>query len=211
MNPLKIEIVSDPVCPWCYIGKRRLEDALSQRPDLPVTITWSPFQLSPEMPPEGRDRAEHYASIFGEDRAAMIMESMRDTARGEGLEFQLKPGARSPNTLLAHMLLAWAGQQDSDGVSALAEALFAAHHVECDDLGDHEVLMRIAVAAGYDADLVASALQSAELAAAVRERIRLNAARGVTGVPFFIFNDRFAVSGAQPADALLGVIDKLSD
>ncbi|MDJ0927383.1 MAG: DsbA family oxidoreductase [Gammaproteobacteria bacterium] len=211
MSALKIEIVSDPVCPWCYIGKRRLDAALSQRPDLPVSISWSPFQLSPDMPPEGRDRAEHYASIFGEDRAAMIMESMRDTARGEGLEFELKPGARSPNTLLAHVLVAWAEQQDAASVSALTEALFAAHHVDCEDIGDVSVLRRIAMEIGYDADGAESALQSAELAAGVQTRIRENAARGVTGVPFFIFNDRFAVSGAQPADALLSVIDKLID
>ncbi|RMF98921.1 MAG: DsbA family oxidoreductase [Gammaproteobacteria bacterium] len=209
MRPISIEIVSDWVCPWCYIGKRRLERALQQRPGLPVTLHWSPFQLSPDMPPEGRDRAEHYAEIFGPERARMIIETMRETARDEGLEFGDRPGARSPNTLLAHLLMDFAAAQGADA-TRLAERLFAAHHVDCEDLGDPAVLQEIAADCGLDAEAAAAALASPERRERVGRQVREMAARGINGVPFFVFNGRYAVSGAQPADALLQVIDRLA-
>jgi len=208
MSKLQIEIVSDPVCPWCYIGKRRLEQALAERPELDVAVQWTPFQLSPDMPREGHDRAEHYARIFGAERAQMIRESMRETGRAEGLDFDLKPGARSPNTLSAHVLMYWAAKQGLDG-SALAEKLFHAHHVDCENLGDPAVLARLAAELGMDQAQVRADLESGKDEDRVRELISASAARGVTGVPFFIFNQRYAVSGAQPADALLELIDRL--
>ena len=210
MTALRIEIVSDPVCPWCYIGKRRLDAALTRYPQVEVAVKWTPFQLAPDMPPEGRDRAEHYASIFGEERAGMIRESMADTARAEGLDFQWHEGARSPNTLRAHVVMALA--QDTPGADAagLAEAMFRAHHVDCADLGDTEVLVELGKGAGVAEEAVRAAIADPEAAAKVRVEVQQAAARGVSGVPFFIFNDRYAVSGAQPADALAEVIDRLT-
>lgn len=210
MAKLRIEIVSDPVCPWCYVGKRRLERALDQRPGLDVEISWSPFQLSPDMPREGRDRAEHYAQIFGEERARMISQSMAETAREEGLEFRQKPGARSPNTLSAHVLMHWASADPAVDESGLAERLFRAHHVDNDDLGDPEVLAGIAGEFGMDAARVQADLLAGRDEEAVRARIEQSAARGVTGVPFFIFNDRYAVSGAQPPEAFVDLFDRLA-
>ena len=110
---ISIEVVSDPVCPWCYIGKRRLEQGLARHPEVTAVIRWSAFQLSPDMPPEGRNRSEHYAAIFGEERAVTIREQMADTARDEGLEFGWTAEARSPNTLRAHVLLALAREKIS--------------------------------------------------------------------------------------------------
>ncbi|UCG72574.1 MAG: DsbA family oxidoreductase [Chromatiales bacterium] len=210
MTALQIEIVSDPVCPWCYIGKRRLEAALARHPDVAAEIRWSPFQLSPDMPREGRDRAEHYAAIFGDERAATIRDSMAETARQEGLEFQWLDGARSPNTLGAHVLMDLATDTPGGDTSALAEALFHAHHVDCADLGDPNLLIRLGADAGIDAETVGAALADAERGNRVRAQIQQAAARGVSGVPFFVFNDRYAVSGAQPADALADLISRLT-
>ena len=210
MSKLSIEIVSDPVCPWCYVGKRRLEKALAERPQLDVEVSWSPFQLSPDTPREGRDRAEHYAQLFGEERARMISESMAETARGEGLEFRQKPGARSPNTLSAHVLMHWASEHPAVDESALAERLFHAHHVDNDDLGDPDVLASMAADLGMDADAVRADLVAGKDEDVVRQRIGQSAARGVTGVPFFIFNGQYAVSGAQPAEAFVDLLDRLA-
>jgi predicted DsbA family dithiol-disulfide isomerase len=207
-TPLEIQIVSDPVCPWCYIGKRRLEQALAARPGLPVTITWLPFQLSPDLPREGRDRAEHYATIFGPERAAEIMAGMQQTALEEGLRFRSGPGARSPNTLSAHVLMHWAGQAGVDQ-GAVAEKLFDAHHAAVKDIGDPELLARIAGEVGMDAEDVLAKLRAGIDEDVVRAQIGEARQAGVTGVPFFIFNRRYGVSGAQPAEALLEVIDRL--
>jgi predicted DsbA family dithiol-disulfide isomerase len=208
MTSLSVDIVSDPVCPWCYVGKRRLEQALAQRPDLAVSVNWLPFQLSPDMPREGKDRMAHFESIFGAQRARTILESMSDTGQDVGLKFQLKPGARSPNTLAAHMLIYRAGQVDGIDQNELTEKLFAAHHTECDDLGDPAVLARIAGEVGLD-----SAREQADLEARIYEDqvlalIEQAKAAGVSGVPFFIFNQRLALSGAQPPDVLLQAIDQ---
>jgi predicted DsbA family dithiol-disulfide isomerase len=162
------------------------------------------------MPREGRDRAEHYAQIFGEERAQMINASMAETAREEGLEFRQQPGARSPNTLSAHVLMHWAAEEPAVDASALAERLFKAHHVDNHDLGDPDVLAGIAGDLGMDAAAVRADLLAGRDEDVVRQRIEQSAARGVTGVPFFIFNGRYAVSGAQPADAFVDLLDRLN-
>jgi predicted DsbA family dithiol-disulfide isomerase len=209
-DPLQIQIVSDLVCPWCYVGKRRLERALAARPDLPVSLTWLPFQLSPDMPREGKDRQAHYAAIFGAERARTIMDGMRQTAAAEGLRFEAGPGARSPNTLSAHVLLYWAGERPDIDQNALAERLFAAHHTHSEDLGDAGVLARIAGEAGMDPAEVEAGLRAGKDEDRVQALMEEARQVGVSGVPFFIFNGQYAVSGAQPPEALLEVIDRLS-
>jgi predicted DsbA family dithiol-disulfide isomerase len=209
-EPLRIQIVSDLVCPWCYVGKRRLERALASRPDLPVTLTWLPFQLSPDMPREGKDRQAHYAAIFGPERARTIMDGMRQTGAAEGLRFEAGPGARSPNTLSAHVLLYWAGEHPEVDQNALAEKLFAAHHTDSEDLGDPAVLARIAGEVGMDPAKVEAGLRAGSDEDRVQALIEEARQVGVSGVPFFIFNGQYAVSGAQPPEALLDVINRLS-
>lgn len=209
-EPLQIQIVSDLVCPWCYVGKRRLERALAARPDLPVNLTWLPFQLSPDMPREGKDRQAHYAAIFGPERARAIMDGMRQTAAAEGLHFETAPGARSPNTLSAHVLLYWAGESPGVDQNALAERLFAAHHTHSEDLGDPAVLARIAGEAGMDRAEVEAGLRSGRDEDRVQALMEEARQVGVSGVPFFIFNGQYAVSGAQPPEALIEVLDRLS-
>lgn len=209
-TPLKIEIISDHVCPWCYIGKRRLERALAQRPDVAAEITWLPFQLSPDMPREGKDRQQHYAAIFGEDRARTIMADMGKAAAKDGLAFQLKPGARSPNTLPAHVLMYWADQAPGVDQNALAEKLFAAHHADCEDLGDPAVLARIAGEVGMDREEALRKLRSGADEDKVRTLVERARSAGVTGVPYFIFDRKYALSGAQPPEAFIEVIDELA-
>jgi predicted DsbA family dithiol-disulfide isomerase len=209
-NPLQIQIVSDLVCPWCYVGKRRLEKALAARPDLEAEVTWLPFQLSPDMPREGKDRQAHYAAIFGAERAKAIMDGMRATAAADGLAFETRPGARSPNTLSAHVLLYWAGNTPGVDQNALAEQLFAAHHSRSEDLGDPAVLARIAGEAGMDPARVLADLRAGTDEEAVQALMEEARQAGVSGVPFFIFNGQYAVSGAQPPEALLEVLNRLS-
>jgi len=207
---LQIQIVSDLVCPWCYVGKRRLERALAARPGIPVEVAWLPFQLSPDMPREGKDRQAHYTAIFGAERARTIMDGMRQTAAAEGLHFEAGPGARSPNTLSAHVLLYWAGERPDVNQGALAEKLFAAHHSHSEDLGDPAVLARIAGEVGMDPGEVEAGLRAGQDEDRVQALMEEARQAGVSGVPFFIFNGQYAVSGAQPPEALLEVIDRLT-
>jgi len=213
-EPLSIQIVSDLVCPWCYVGKRRLERALAARPDLRVVVTWLPFQLSPDMPREGKDRQAHYATIFGPEKARSIMAGMQQTATAEGLRFEARPGARSPNTLSAHVLLYWASQDDGIAVgvdqNALAEKLFAAHHTHSEDLGDPVVLARIAGEVGMDPARVEAGLRAGTDEDRVQALMEEARKAGVSGVPFFIFNGQYAVSGAQPPESLIEVLDRLA-
>jgi predicted DsbA family dithiol-disulfide isomerase len=209
-KPVRIEIISDPVCPWCYIGGRRLGRALASRPELAAEVHWLPFQLSPDLPREGKDRHEHYASIFGAERAATIMAGMAERGREDGIAFQVKPGARSPHTLAAQVLLFWAGQQDGIDQAAVAEALFAAHHEACEDIGDPVVLARIAGAHGMDAGQVLADLRAGKDEDVVIAQIDELRKLGIGGVPFFIFDRRLAVSGAQPPEAFLEVLDQIA-
>lgn len=207
---IRVEVVSDLVCPWCYVGKRRLEAAIAQRPDLAVTIAWQPFQLSPDMPRRGRKRLEHYREIFGPERAEAIVNGMRQVGVEEKIAFGSDPEAMSPNTLSAHVLMHWATLDDRVDVNALAEKLFHAHHVACEDIGDHAVLRRIAGEVGMDAADVGKRLAARQDEDVIRERIAQFAARGVSGVPYFIINGRYGISGAQPADALVAAFDRIA-
>lgn len=207
---LSIQIVSDVVCPWCYIGKRRLEKALAERPGIPVAITWFPFQLSPEMPREGKDRLEHYVAIFGGERAAEIRERMRETGAAEGIAFGTKPGARSPNTLSAHVLLYWASRSTGIDQGVLMEKLFAAHHIDCEDIGDHTVLARIAGEVGMNGAEVLKGLRDGTDENTVRSLIEQAREAGVTGVPFFIINGEYGLSGAHPPEAIVELIDEVT-
>jgi predicted DsbA family dithiol-disulfide isomerase len=209
-EPISIQIVSDVVCPWCYVGKRRLEKALAQRPGLAVEVTWLPFQLSPDMPREGTDRREHYATIFGAERAEQIMGSMKNTGAAEGIAFDTPPGARSPNTLSAHVLLYWASCTPGVDQNALAERLFSAHHERGEDIGSHAMLTAVAAETGMDVAEVSAGLKAGSDEDAVQALIEQARQAGVSGVPFFVVGGQYALSGAQPPEAFLQVLDELS-
>lgn len=213
LGALTIDVVSDVVCPWCYIGKRRLEEALAQlhevEPDLPVDVRWHPFQLNPDLPPEGADRREYLDRKFGGPRrAGEIYARVEAAGATVGIPFAFGAIERQPNTLEAHRLIAWAQTRPEGDPDALVESLFKAYFIEGLYLGDRDVLVARASAAGFDADDARTMLESQELVEAVVNADRHARELGVSGVPFFIIEGTTAVSGAQEAATLLDAIRK---
>lgn len=204
---LVIDVVSDVVCPWCFIGKRRLAAALAQRPDVAVTVNWRPFQLDPTIPRGGIDRKEYLRRKFGDDqRIAALHDHIRAAAADTGIAFRFEAIERSPNTLDAHRLIRWAhplGVQD-----AVVERLFADYFLNGRDIGAPAVLAEAAASAGLDPAEVAARLATDEDEEAVREEIGTATRLGISGVPFFIFDGRYGVSGAQAPETLIEVIDR---
>jgi predicted DsbA family dithiol-disulfide isomerase len=160
------------------------------------------------MPREGKDRREHYASIFGEERAQQIMAGMKDTGAADGIRFHAPPGARSPNTLSAHVLLYWASRATGVDQNALAEKLFEAHHVKGEDIGSHYVLAGIASEVGMNSAEVLKALQAGTDEDTVTALMDQARQAGVSGVPFFIINSQYGLSGAQPPEAIVELLDE---
>ena len=203
--PLTIDVVSDVVCPWCFIGKRRLEGALAlyakEHPGAPApTVTWRPFQLNPGLPDEGMARDEYVRRKFG-SRGGAVYDRVSAVGREVGIAFRFDQIKRQPNTLAAHSLIELAearGAQD-----AVVEAMFKAYFLDGLDMTDRANLIATAVGAGLDrteAEAWLDSAQAREGAAAEDARAR---EIGIEGVPFFIFNSRIGVSGAHPSEALL--------
>lgn len=205
--PLTIDIVSDVVCPWCFIGKRKLERALARRPDVKVALRWRPFQLDPTIPAGGIDRRAYLENKFGSaGRVAQIHQRVEEAGREVGIAFAFDKIKRSPNTLDAHRLIRWAHAIERQ--NDIAEALFRLYFQDGVDVGDREILARIATAHGLDGDVVARLLADGADVQAVQQEIASAVRLGVSGVPFFIFDAKFAVPGAQNADVLVAAIDK---
>lgn len=208
--PVVIDIVSDVVCPWCFIGKRRLETALAQRPEVDVVVRWHPFQLDPTIPAGGLDRRSYMAKKFGSaERVDEIHARLQEAGRGEGIDFAFDRVTRAVNTLDAHRVLHWAAEA---GVQNEAkEALLRAYFVEGRDVGDPGVLADIAASVGLDAAGISEALGTDRDKAEIQAEIVAAQKIGVSGVPFFIFAQSFAVSGAQAAEVLVTAIDRARD
>jgi predicted DsbA family dithiol-disulfide isomerase len=199
-----VDVVSDVVCPWCYIGKRQLEEALARLPEgeRPV-VRWHPFQLNPDLPPEGVDRRSYLEQKFGgPERAAQIYERVKVAGRGAGLALEFDRIERQPNTLDAHRLIAWAQAHADRDPEPLVEALFRAYFVDGRFVGDRDELARIAGEAGYDAEAARAMLEGDAGAAEIADMDRRARALGIGGVPFFVFDGKVGVSGAAGADTL---------
>jgi predicted DsbA family dithiol-disulfide isomerase len=206
---MTIDIVSDVVCPWCWIGKRRLESALEQRGRSLPHIRWHPFQLNPDIPAGGVDRGSYLTTKFGgPERARQIYERVEAAGREAGIAFDFARIARQPNTVEAHRLIEWGQAADPGRASVLVERLFSAYFTEGVDLGDVEALAGLAGDAGYDVPAARAHLASDAERASVAEADARMKGLGVTGVPFFIFNQRLAVSGAQPPDILADAMEQ---
>lgn len=199
MAAVRLDIVSDPVCPWCWLGKRRMDAALAEASEVAVDVIWRPFQLDPSIPKDGvpyRDymRAK-FADAGGADHFAPMRAHLEAAAPAAGIAFDFDAIPKRPNTLDAHRLMRWADGQGRGG--AAAEALFAAFFKDLRDIGDPAVLTAIAAEIGLDAAVVADLLATDRDADAVRtEEARLRKL-GVGGVPFYIADGRRALQGAQ--------------
>jgi predicted DsbA family dithiol-disulfide isomerase len=213
-DAVAIDIVSDVVCPWCYIGKRKLEAALSelatQNPPQEPAVRWHPFQLNPDLPAEGIPRTAYLRAKFGGDgRPADIYARVMAVGAEVGIAFDFDRIQVQPNTLAAHRLIAWAQERgDPRLTSDLVERLFEAYLVQGRSIGDAEVLAAIASESGLDPVAARQMLASAEGLAAVAAEDREARSVGINGVPFFIFNGSTAVSGAHEPKTLLEAIAK---
>jgi len=207
-SPLFVDVVSDVVCPWCYIGKRKLELALARFREAPgpaVTVRWHPFELNPDLPPQGVPRAAYLEAKFGgAERADAIYARVRAAGAEVDIPFAFERIGLQPNTLDAHRLIAWA-QQRGDA-QALVERLFRAYFIEGRFVGQVDELAALAADAGLPAPEAHAMLVSAAYRSEVQAEVREAQESGISGVPFFIFNGRTAVSGAHDPDTLLEAI-----
>jgi len=204
-----IELYADIACPWCYIGERRLAQALAQRPDITVERRWRPFQLQPDLPPQGLPWAEFVAAKFGGGaQAARMFAHVAQAGAPDGIDFRFDQVATAPNTLDAHRLMLFAAEGGQEW--PLADALFAAHFTEGRDLNDPDQLVAVAESVGLDGAEVRAYLATgagiAEVQASQEQAERL----GITGVPFYVIDGRYGLSGAQPVDVFVRALDELA-
>ena len=205
---MRIDIVSDTVCPWCFVGKRRLERAMAMRPHLDFEVHWHPFQLNPDVPDQGVDRETYYKEKFGgPEKVAAITEQLATVGAELNIDFDFAAVKVQPNTRLSHCLIALA---EGPNQSAVKEAILSAFFENGKDIGDLNVLCKIANDAGFDADQVRSLLASEQLLTQVTERADMARSAGISGVPTFIFDSEQGFSGAQPEQVFLEVFDQLA-
>jgi predicted DsbA family dithiol-disulfide isomerase len=200
-EPVPIAVISDVMCPWCFIGMRRLEQALDQLPELSVAVNWWPFLLDPTIPPEGVSRSDYLRQKFGSPDGGEMYRRVREAGDAEGIAFNFEAIETSPNTINAHRLIHWAsafGRQ-----SAIVERLFQLYFEEGADVGDADVLAEAAGGVGLSADAVRAKLATDDDRAAIVEMIRQTQAAGVSAVPTFIIGGKRGVIGAQPVALLV--------
>ena len=206
---IQLDVFSDPICPWCWIGKANLDRALESRPDHPFNVEWHPFQLNPDMPREGMDRREYLEAKFGgKDRAVQVYARVAEAAVAAGLEIDFERMDRTPNTLDAHRLIHWAGLEGRQ--HAMVGRLFRAYFREGADIGDAATLVRLAGEAGLDASMVARLLTTDADRDDLAARDAHARSRGVNAVPTFLIDNRYVLQGAQPVQAWQDVIDDIA-
>src|SRR5437868_724492 len=205
---MQIDVISDTVCPWCFIGKRRLMRAMALRPDIAFDVKWRPYRLDPTVPKAGMDRQAYMRAKFGDDPMKIVEmhKLIAQEGANEGIEFDFAAITRRPDTLDSHRLIRWAeghGVQDE-----VVERLFIAYFENGEDIGNIRVLADIADLCGMDGVEVAQMLDGDTDAALVTREDQIAHEMGVTGVPAMIFGGKLAVSGAREPDALVSVIDR---
>ncbi|HYC17733.1 MAG TPA: DsbA family oxidoreductase [Pseudolabrys sp.] len=208
-QPVRIDVVSDVVCPWCFIGKRRLKKALALNPDIPVEVHWRPYFLNDWIPREGISREQYLTTKFGSpERYKGIAQRVSAAAAAEGLTYAIDKISRQPNTLDAHRLIRWAG-----GIGKAADMkqkLMDLYFTEGADLTNHAVLVQAAADIGLDAEDIRAALASDKDVAEVEGEALSAKEAGIEGVPCFIFGGKFAVSGAQAPEYLADAIARVA-
>jgi predicted DsbA family dithiol-disulfide isomerase len=209
---LQIDIVSDVVCPWCYIGKRRIENALALVPDVPVEVHWRPFFLNPWVPRDGISRDEYLTTKFGSVEAYKgIAQRVVAAAGEEGLTYRPELVKRQPNTTDCHRLIHWAEHSPGGDKSAdMKQRLMELYFRDGGDLTDRDVLVQAAADVGLDADDVRKRLATDEDVDLISAEAKDASDKGISGVPTFVFAQKYAVSGAQPAEQLARAIRQVS-
>ena len=208
---MQIDVISDTVCPWCFIGKRRLMRAMAQRPGIALDVKWRPYRLDPNIPKGGMDRQAYMRAKFGEDPMKIVEMHKLIAQEGEkdGIEFDFLNITRRPDTLDSHRLIHWAeaaGVQDD-----VVERLFIAYFENGEDIGDIRVLADIADLCGMDGVEVAQMLETDTDVALVEREDQVAHEMGVTGVPAMIFGGKLAVSGAREPEVLVSIIDRVME
>lgn len=207
---MQIDVISDTVCPWCFIGKRRLDAAVAERPDLGIEINWRPYQLDPNVPKAGVGRKDYFRAKFGDgERVKGMSDTLRQYGEELGIAFAFDKAEKRPNTIDSHRLIRWAssvGVQD-----AVVEALFKAYFEQGRDIGDSVVLVDIAASCGMDGELVEELLASDADTELVTREAGLAGQMGVQGVPAFVLEGKYVLVGAQDTAALVRVFDKVRE
>lgn len=206
MPPLKIEVVADVVCPWCYIGWARLQEALKLRPGVKAEISWRTHQLRPAMPQAGEDYKKLMEEKFGKARLKEIRENMTELGRDYGLDFQFEKIEKSPNTANAHRLILWAAQEGK--LDAVAMGVMRAYFTEGKFIGDEKVLADIGAAEGMDKAAILKKFANGEGKDILVADAAKNEAEDVTAVPYYIIGGTVRVEGSYPPEDLAGEIDK---
>lgn len=205
-QPISVDVISDVMCPWCYIGKRRFEKALAQRPDITVDVRWRPFQLDETIPQGGIDRQEYLNKKFGgSERAQQIYQAVSDAGDAEDIPFAFKNIKRSPNTLDAHRMIRWA--QAPDLQDEMVERLFSLYFIEGADIGDPQVLLGAAKEVGLDLEIVTDLIETDADRDLVTKEVGLAREMGVNGVPCFIVANKYAVMGAEQPEVILRALE----
>ena len=208
---ISVDVISDVVCPWCFIGQKRLKKAIAVVPGVDVTVHWRPYQLDSTIPPEGLDRKQYMVAKFGgEDRLKQAHTQMLEAARDDDIAFALGDIKISPNTLDAHRVIRWAGGAETDRQDEVVTELFSAFFEQGRNVGDHEVLIDVAGKAGMDSAIVETLLATDSDREAVRAEIETAQRMGITGVPCFLLESRYAVVGAQDAELLADAISRVA-
>ena len=203
---ISVDIISDVMCPWCYIGKRRFEKALEMKPDVSVDVRWRPFQLDETIPRDGIDRQEYLTKKFGgSERAKQIYQAVSEAGDMEDIPFAFDKIERSPNTVDAHRLIRWAVTPDLQ--DEMVERLFSLYFVEGGDLTDKEVLLKAAEEVGLDLEIVSELMHSDADADLVSEEVQLARQMGVNGVPCFIVANKYAVMGAEQPEVIVRALE----
>jgi predicted DsbA family dithiol-disulfide isomerase len=209
-SPLAIDVFSDVVCPWCFIGKRRLEKAVALRPDIPVEVHYRPYFLNPWVPREGMSRVDYLTAKFGSpERYEKIALRVAQAAANEGLTYNIGALARQPNTLDCHRLILWGGRLGK--ASRVKQRLMEIYFSEGGDLSDRDVLVQAASDCGLDPAEVRALLASDADVAAVEQAAKSAQEAGIEGVPYYVFGNVLAVSGAQAPEYLAGAIERAAN
>ncbi len=207
---MRIDVYADIACPWCYIGERRLEAAIQQRPDVEIVRHWRPFQLQPDLPAQGIPWNEFVPQKFGSiERATQMFAQVARAGKPDDIDFRFDRVATAANTGDAHRLILYAGEQNREW--EMAEALFRAYFTEGRDLNSIDTLVEIATSVGIAEDNVRRLFATTMYSSEVEGSQELAGQLGVQGVPFFVIDERYGLSGAQPVEVLLQAIDQVSE